>query len=303
MEKDKKYKILCIDDEPGILEALNRLLWKDYQLIYAEGPHKGIELLKQHDDISVVITDFRMPEMTGVDVLKEVQKISPTSARILLSGQIDLVDLAEVVNTELVHRVILKTWENDFLKIQISECTQIHERLCENKKLRKQAITDPVTDLPNHRHFQETLYVEMKKSKEGCYPLSLIMLDVDHFKKVNDQFGHPEGDSVLYAMGQLIKQVTLGKGLVFRYGGEEFAVVLPRWDVSGALGEAEALCRAVMDNTFLINRKSHRLTISCGVAGNSQFTEPGELIEGADRALYEAKDKGRNCVRPAAINS
>lgn len=168
-----------------------------------------------------------------------------------------------------------------------------------NRRLERLATTDGLTGLRNHRFFQETLEFELKRAARHPRPLTLCMLDVDHFKQFNDTHGHPAGDEVLRTVARLLEQRLRSTDIVARYGGEEFAVVLLDTDREGSLALAASLCEVVREARFdgAETQPLGGLTISVGVA---TFPDDGEdratLIRRADAALYAAKRQGRDRV-------
>jgi diguanylate cyclase (GGDEF)-like protein len=157
------------------------------------------------------------------------------------------------------------------------------------------ATTDGLTGLFNHRILQERLTAELKRSERYATPLSLLLADIDYFKKVNDVYGHPAGDLVLKGMAKILKYEVRDVDIAARYGGEEFAVILPGTDSRGAKNFAERLRKAIMAEVFLADGKTLKVTASIGIAtapADSQTKE--DLIEKADQALYHAKHQGRN---------
>lgn len=168
------------------------------------------------------------------------------------------------------------------------------------------ANLDGLTGLFNHRYFQETIANELVKSQRFDHSVSLLIIDVDHFKRINDMFGHPRGDLVLKTLGQILRKIVRSYDVAARYGGEEFAVVLPHTDSAQALEVAERMRRAVLEQTFLgrNNKEPLQLTISIGVATCPQNAKTKtELIDRADQALYLAKTEGRNRVSLSLANS
>jgi diguanylate cyclase (GGDEF)-like protein len=155
------------------------------------------------------------------------------------------------------------------------------------------AVRDGLTGLANHRHFQEVLANELARSKRGGQPLTLAMLDLDHFKSVNDTFGHPKGDEVLVALARIMEGEVRSIDTVARYGGEEFALVLVQTDPAGALEATERIRARVAETKFPVDRQ---VTVSIGLAGYPADAETKDLlIAKADRALYSAK-RERNKV-------
>ena len=161
--------------------------------------------------------------------------------------------------------------------------------------------TDPLTKLYNHRSFARFLAEEWEKARKLRLPLSLVFIDVDHFKTINDTLGHLVGNEVLERVAALIKEVMRGTDLVFRYAGDEFAVLLPRLGLEQAAQLAERLRLRVNAQRVDTPEGGRSLSLSIGVAQTDErMKEPDDLVETADRALYRAKEAGRNCVAYAA---
>jgi diguanylate cyclase (GGDEF)-like protein/PAS domain S-box-containing protein len=158
-------------------------------------------------------------------------------------------------------------------------------------ELTRQATTDPITGLPNHRSFHEHLARELAETKRTNRPLSVVLLDLDHFKRVNDTFGHPVGDRIIGEVGRRLDRVKREHEIVARIGGEEFAWLLPETDAEEAYEAAERARRVIADEPF---DEVGTLTISAGVCDLSSTRDYGDLIEDADKALYAAKRAGRN---------
>ena len=165
------------------------------------------------------------------------------------------------------------------------------------KRLLQDALTDPLTQLPNRRNGLDFLASEWVFAQTSGAPLACLMLDIDHFKRVNDDYGHAAGDSVLRQLADILKSCSRSVDLVFRYGGEEFAAILTNADLRAALQIGERIRALVEKNVFRWEQQRIPLTISVGVAvalatkGDSLM-----LIQAADAALYQAKAAGRNRV-------
>ena len=156
---------------------------------------------------------------------------------------------------------------------------------------------DGLTQIFNRRHWQESLEQEYAKSRRHDKKLSLIMLDLDHFKKLNDNYGHQGGDKVLVDVTQIIKAVLRIEDIFGRYGGEEFAIILPETDVDGAMELAQRICDTVAKTPVLFHEHIIQLSVSIGVAElNDNDVSHERLIANADAALYQAKGNGRNQV-------
>ncbi len=166
------------------------------------------------------------------------------------------------------------------------------------KQTRHLSLTDGLTGLYNRRHFEANLEREFLRAKRYKNALSIAMIDVDFFKKVNDTYGHACGDYVLKEIAFLINEAFRKTDMVFRYGGEEFVVILTETDSDNAVVPLERLRKAVESNKFKYNNQNLNITISIGVSSNLENTNsPWEFFELADKALYEAKENGRNQVR------
>ncbi|MDD3150165.1 MAG: GGDEF domain-containing protein, partial [Candidatus Gastranaerophilales bacterium] len=162
----------------------------------------------------------------------------------------------------------------------------------------KLATTDGLTNLYNHRYFQEHMTNSIETCKRYDSHFSLLLIDIDFFKKFNDTYGHQAGDAVLKQVAGLLKKTVRNSDLVARYGGEEMAIVLSNTDLEEALTTADKVCRAVADKPFKLSEQvTVNVTISLGVATYPQHGyAPQLLIEFADQGLYRAKENGRNQV-------
>jgi diguanylate cyclase (GGDEF)-like protein len=166
----------------------------------------------------------------------------------------------------------------------------------ENRQLEAQATTDPLTGLMNRRALQQHLRVQRALAVRQGHPLSLLMIDADHFKRYNDRFGHPAGDQALRGMGEALLHAVRESDLVARYGGEEFVALLPHTGVEEAAIVAERIRAAIETHAF----DHEPITVSIGVATLPVHAHsPAQLMQTADMALYRAKQDGRNCVRVA----
>lgn len=162
------------------------------------------------------------------------------------------------------------------------------------------AVTDGLTGVNNHRYFQSFFERELNRAKRYKHPLALIMLDIDHFKKFNDKFGHPVGDLVLKTVTEILKQQAREVDLVARYGGEEFMLVLPETGKKEAVMLAERIRLAVKKHalTDVQNKPLPNITVSLGVSSYPENgSEKDQLIDYADKCLYKAKAGGRDLVK------
>jgi diguanylate cyclase (GGDEF)-like protein/PAS domain S-box-containing protein len=165
------------------------------------------------------------------------------------------------------------------------------------EKMQEMAITDSLTGLYNQRYFYMILNNEFERAKRYQTPLSLIVMDIDNFKTVNDEFGHLAGDDVLRSMSEICMKLLRQTDNMFRYGGEEFAIILPGTKQEEAFNVAERICSTIEQAVIKTKNGSVKITVSIGVSEYGEnYSKPSEFIESVDRTMYEAKKAGRNCV-------
>lgn len=291
MSNEALGKVLCVDDEPNILDSLSRTLRRRFEVFPASNMKEGLSVMGEHPDIGVILCDHVLGSERGLDFLLKAKKTLPNASRVLLSGQIDLKSLETAINSATVHKFILKPWENDQLLLQVIEAQKFHLNILEKEKLKMLSITDPVTQLTNHRFFQEKIRLDWEKHLKTEKPLSLVMIDVDHFKKFNDRFGHPEGDRFLQHIAATLKESLPAGATLSRYGGEEFVAILPNSSSTISLAVAETLRTHILKSAY----NDYPLSISLGVATSPDHASSvDELIISADQSLYQAKRRGRN---------
>lgn len=236
--------------------------------------------------------------------------VSRRHARVepLADGRHQVIDLNSTNGTFVNNvRVARSAVVNDGDYLRVGEClyrflaggnieAEYHE------EIHRLSIIDPLTGVHNRRSLTEFLDREVERAKRHARPLSVVLFDIDHFKKINDQLGHTAGDFTLRDLAARAKELTRADELLARYGGEEFALVLPETPLDRALVTAERFRRAVAADPFTFEGRSFPVTVSAGVgvlpAGGQ--TTPADLLRRADECLYEAKRAGRNCVAPTA---
>ncbi|MFT4675588.1 MAG: diguanylate cyclase (GGDEF)-like protein [Reinekea sp.] len=294
-----KPRLLIVDDQPINIHVINEIFKQDMDVLMATNGPSAIELCKSQTP-DLVLLDVMMPGMTGYDVCRAL-KTEPATRDIPI---IFLTSLAEE------HDEIFgfKLGAVDFINKPISPIvvksrvdTQLRLKL-QSDLLRTIGLTDGMTGIANRRKFDETLDQQWRACERDRAALSLIILDVDFFKNYNDHCGHLMGDQCLKAIAQaLAVTVRRPTDLLARFGGEEFACILPRTDNAGALNRAQQLLKVVSDLKIehLKSSVSPVVTISAGTATLTpdRFKTVFELISLADKALYRAKEGGRNQVQ------
>tara|TARA_R110001606_G_scaffold137570_2_gene275600 strand:+ start:16085 stop:17308 length:1224 start_codon:yes stop_codon:yes gene_type:complete len=181
---------------------------------------------------------------------------------------------------------------------QVGVMLDVTERNQLIRQLDKATRTDPLTGTSNRREFNLIIHDEFDKRKHSEKKLSLMTLDVDFFKKINDRFGHGGGDQALQLIANWLQSQLRSSDTLFRVGGEEFYILMRDTDIQNALKTAERLCKGMATHTFLINQQSVHITLSAGVIELAPTTDLESALDMVDKALYEAKSDGRNCVCP-----
>ena len=238
-----------------------------------------------------IMGDFAAAFNTVVDNLTQSQQAVEGRARELSEGR------RAALNLMLDAQAARLEAETAFarLQVQMEEIQLLHEQL------REQAIHDPLTTCFNRRYLEDTLEREFARAQREAYSLSLVMIDIDHFKQVNDIYGHLAGDTVLQALGKLLRSSIRAGDIVCRYGGEEFLMVLPYMKLKDALVRSDFCRNTVQALEVPYENVKISITISMGVASyplNGSTSE--QVIKAADQGLYLAKSSGRNCVRTSA---
>lgn len=181
--------------------------------------------------------------------------------------------------------------------VELEYLTQvILARVNRFRRLRSLMAFDGLTRLYNHTHFKSQLSAQLAQAERQGAPLSLAMLDIDHFKQINDHWGHPFGDRVLRGLAQLLKRRMRRSDVIGRYGGDEFAVLMPDTDMEGARVVLEQLRELTAEMRYELGEADVRVTVSCGIATTPPYVTEAALTGRADQALYEAKRAGRDQI-------
>ena len=292
--------VLLVDDEEVNIYALKIILEsRSYQCLTASS---GVEALRIAVEAlpDAILLDIQMPGMDGYEVCQQLKKDPRTEPIPIVFLTARHCDNEEIVRgLELgANDYITKPFNQEELLARVGVMVRV--RTAEDA-LRNASQTDELTGLKNRRFLQQRLEEELHRASRYSMKLSCIMLDIDHFKKINDNHGHSAGDHVLREVASVISRHVRKSDIAVRYGGEEFVVLLFESDKTQAKRVAERIRKDIESRAFCWNGQGLNLTISSGVATfpEAGITTPDELVSRADSALYSAKASGRNAVRVA----
>lgn len=310
---NKAFSILIADDDIITQKMIQKMFTrKGYPVVSVSDGYAAWELLQKRY-FPIVLTDWHMPKMNGIELCQKIRQTTFPGYvfTILLTSRDSKADIIEGLEAgaddyltkplnyhELTAR--LKAAERILtLERSLKETNESLKNALEEIKLL--SITDPLTGAFNRRYMLEYMEIELKRSKRYNHSFSFIMCDLDHFKSVNDTFGHEAGDQVLAEFVKSLKEVIRDDlDLIFRYGGEEFSIALPVTNITEASIIAERLRSHIENKKIKIGNKNIRITSSFGIFGY----EPGmdktmtikNIINMADKFMYRAKTKGRNRI-------
>ncbi len=310
-------KVLVVDDDTKLRRLLAHLLTNaGYQVIEAEDGEEGLSLALQESP-QIVVTDWSMPSMSGLELCRTLRRME--SGRhtfiLMLTAREEEERVLDAFNSgaddyvtkPFNPRILLARVQAGRRLIELQQQVEADkiERLKQvgdmglmTRKLRTAALTDFLTELPNRRYAISRLEQEWVAAERLQRPLSVVLIDIDHFKRVNDDYGHDVGDLVLKAVSDALRARTRRGDVVCRLGGEEFLVINVNSDLEGAWQCAERLRSAVEETTVRAGEFEGRITVSLGVAQRQPGMKgPQSLLKAADSAVYEAKDAGRNTIR------
>jgi len=318
-EQEEKIKILVVDDDKTICLLLQKFLESlGHSVAIANDGHQGLALaleFKPH----IVITDIMMPNRDGLQLIKSLREtdMGRFFYIIVLTMLDDKDKLAEaftlgaddyvskpvdkkILQARLMGGVRIIREQQDLRR----ELGDLQHRLLElsiaNQQAQQDALTDSLTGLFNRRHAMERLSQEWSSSARSNQPLSLLMIDIDHFKEINDAYGHDMGDMVLRQFANILRERGRVADIPCRIGGERFLILAPGTNLDGAKRLAERIRNSVQEKTITLSEGELRLMVSIGVAEKSaSFENVDELMKAVDQALHQARKAGRNGIESA----
>ncbi|MFH1678147.1 MAG: diguanylate cyclase [Candidatus Omnitrophota bacterium] len=285
----EQAQILLIEDNKESVEFIsNTLKQNNYSVWMSEDINEAMELLRQRK-FGVVLTEMRISSVDGRQLVREIKKVNPSASIVvitpynLISEAIGMMEegafgyVTKPFNVSEIRIVMEHALEEFYLRGEAGEKTYYHQL----------SLVDGLTGLYNHKHLYDVLQKELTDLKAHPQNLSLLMLDIDNFKKYNDTYGHQAGDTVLKDLAGLISRSIRTGDMAFRYGGEEFAIYFP--------GTQKQNIVIVAERILNLARLHLPTTVSIGLASFPVDADnPEDLISKADKALYEAKRAGKD---------
>jgi len=293
--KNKKHTVLVVDDSMVFRKQMKNMLENlFFNVITVAHGEEAVNMLENRNDINLVLTDYHMPVMDGLELTYEIRKTYSKNdiAILAVSGNQD----------NEVNALFLKTGANDFITKPFSKeefSCRINNTIdaLENIQIvTNHANRDYLTGLYNRRYFFDSMGEYQEEIKESGEKFAVAMIDIDHFKKINDTYGHDVGDKVIVSLSEILISATSHRDVVARFGGEEFCVVLKNINRYSAKDIFERIRTEIEKFSFHVERETYiKFTVSIGLVMNSE--EPlEEIINQADMMLYNAKNDGRNKV-------
>lgn len=299
--------VLVAEDHPATQKLLEKILRNaGFEVTVAGNGEEALDLFRR-EFTPIVLMDWIMPEMNGLELCRALRQSATTGYVyiIFLTARDSKADVVKALEAG-ADDYITKPFHREELLARIKTGIRILdlERSLRkaNEEIKLLSFTDALTGIYNRGYLNERLPHEVKRSVRYEHPLQIIMCDIDHFKSVNDLYGHQAGDEVLRGFAAFLKgSIRQNLDWVARYGGEEFVIVLPETDASGAYAVAERMRQAVAQKRFRIQGKGIRVTASWGISGldpdrSQESLSSDALLNEADQCLLSAKRTGRNAV-------
>ena len=303
-------EILVVDDDPSTIVMMKRLLMRaGYQVTTAQNGQEALALLGQKT-FSVVLTDWEMPELDGPTLCRAIRRGDFNSYvyTILLTARTGRDQLLEGLDAGADDYLTKPVDEAELIaRLKTAQrMLRLEKRLRDaNEAAVRMATIDALTSAYNRRHLMSEFPCELERARRYATPISVVMCDVDHFKTINDRYGHQAGDAVLKQVAETLMATCRPKvDWVARYGGEEFVIVLPHTPLSGALIAAERMRHALEALVVESDRHTLQVTASFGVAADQRhwptpLLAAERMLGQADECLYLSKRGGRNRVMPS----
>ncbi len=295
-------KVLVAEDDLTSRTILTAILQKwGYEVISAVDGEQALELLQQPEAPRLVLLDWSMPGLSGVEVCGRLRKNQTNDSIyiIILTAKSEKKHIVEGLNAG-ANDYIVKPYDNDELQARINvgkRMVEIQSEL-ENAKraLIHEAMHDSLTGVYNRKAVLNMLEKELSRTIRFGGIVGVAMCDLDHFKKINDKYGHQTGDEILRGFTKLVKDNLREYDVIGRYGGEEFLIIIPSGGDPEKIMDFSRLCKTVSGSKIQTRSGEVSVTVSIGVKQSDGKNSIDAILTEADNALYKAKDMGRNCV-------
>lgn len=290
-------RVLIAEDDPDFRRLLVRRATRlGLSIVEASDGSEALEAVEQHP-FDLLVVDLYMPGHSGLEVIQAAQRIDSDLQAILLTGSASLESAIEALRAGVYDYLTKPLHSLAAFDLSLKRALRHRYLIKENARLfaevERLAVTDPLTGLYNRHKLSEALEIEVERARRYGRPLSVIMIDLDGLKRINDTHGHPAGDAVLRHTAQAISTEVRRVDLATRYGGDEFLVLLPEADLEEAAGMAERICKRIISTDF----QEESLSASAGVVQWAPAYDSAEdFLEAVDQALYQAKGTGEQQV-------
>ena len=292
-------RLLVVDDQPINIQTLYQIFHADHEVFVATSGEQALSFCRGNPLPDLILLDVVMPGLDGLAVCRQL-KADPVLANIPVIFVTACMDPADETRALEAGGVDFITKPVNPMVVRARVKTHLTLK-AQGDFLRSLVFIDGLTGVANRRRFDEALLSEWRQCQRAGTPLALLMIDIDHFKRYNDHYGHPTGDACLQQVAAVLKAaMQRASDLVARYGGEEFVCLLPGCDQAAALAKARALQEALAAQGIVheASPTAACVTLSIGVAVAQPQAggSPAALVAAADAALYSAKHRGRNCI-------
>jgi diguanylate cyclase (GGDEF)-like protein len=291
--------IMIVDDEEGIVQFMkNALQDHGHKITVCTDTELAIEKIK-NVVYDLVITDLKMPKLSGVEFVKRAKGISPRTDFVVMTGFPSVETAVECMKNGATD-YLAKPIDLEHLNIVVEKSLYkrtLEKRAAEREYFEQISRVDGLTGLYNHKFFHELLSAEIARADRYQHSFSLIMIDIDDFKKVNDNYGHQSGDTILKGIASIFRSFVRKTDPAVRYGGDEFAIILSQTAKQHGRVFADRIVKGVATSKLKGFSHNDTITVSAGLAGYPDDANTVEsLIQKADKALYQAKKMGKNTL-------
>ncbi|MBI4652532.1 diguanylate cyclase [Candidatus Desantisbacteria bacterium] len=296
-ENTIKIGIIVLDEDGHLYRQVKKTLSNDkFNISIAKNFNEAKKLLK-NKYCEIIINEAKKPGIDDIEIIKHIKEKHSDYCIIVTSGYNSIDDALNTLKAG-AYDFIPKPFDNETIRIILNKAIERQTLLKERNKFLELSRIDGLTEIFNQRHFNEILSVELNRSGRFKHHLSLLLIDIDDFKLINDSYGHLTGDKILKKFSKILLENVRTIDFVCRYGGDEFAIVLPETSKEGAYNLSRRLRGSISKNNFDVVKEKGINFQSC--IGISTFPQDGktkeELFEKADRALYDAKKLGKGHI-------